>query len=177
MRTLLEKNDHPELDDTELLTEESIQHYLTMIGQLQRLVTLRRFDIHAKVTTMSIFRSAPRKGYLEKLHRISCYVQMTKHYSTRYRTEEPNYSYLPNLKHDWSTQFMGMFKTLSPTSDPNLLANLSLLLPHLMSIFYSALPLVHPSLHASISATKFQPIGILRSKQQWRQLHMVLSLW
>ena len=29
MRTPLEKNDHPELDDTELLDEESIQHYLT----------------------------------------------------------------------------------------------------------------------------------------------------
>ena len=62
MRTPLEKNDHPELDETELLTGESIQHYLTMIGQLQWLVTLGRFDIHAQVTTMSRFRSAPRKG-------------------------------------------------------------------------------------------------------------------
>ena len=45
MRTPLDKNDHPELDDTELLTGESIQHYLTMVGQLQWLVTLGRFDI------------------------------------------------------------------------------------------------------------------------------------
>ena len=51
MRTTLEKNDPPELDDTELLTGESIQHYLTMVGQLQWLVTLGRFDIHAQVTT------------------------------------------------------------------------------------------------------------------------------
>ena len=57
MRTPLEKNDHPELDDTELLNEESIQHYLTMIGQHQWLVTLGRYDIHAQVTTMSRFRS------------------------------------------------------------------------------------------------------------------------
>ena len=49
MRTPLDKNDHPELDDTELLKGESIQHYLTMIGQLQWLVTLGRFDIHAQV--------------------------------------------------------------------------------------------------------------------------------
>ena len=49
MRTNLDKNDQPELDDTELLTGESIQHYLTMIGQHQWLVTLRRFDIHAQV--------------------------------------------------------------------------------------------------------------------------------
>ena len=62
MRTPLDKNDHPELDDTEFLTGESIQHYLTMIGQLQWLVTLGRFDIHAQVTTMFRFRSAQGKG-------------------------------------------------------------------------------------------------------------------
>ena len=59
MRTLMDKNDHPELDDTELLTGKSIQHYLTMIVQLQLLVTLGRFDIHTQVTTLSRFRSAP----------------------------------------------------------------------------------------------------------------------
>ena len=64
MRPPLDKNDHPEMDDTELLTGESIQHYLTMIGQLQWLVTLGRSDIHAQVTPMSRLRSAPRKGHL-----------------------------------------------------------------------------------------------------------------
>ena len=61
IRTPLDKNDYPELDDTELLTGESIQHYLTMIGQLQWLVTQEKLDIHAQVTTMTRFRSAPRK--------------------------------------------------------------------------------------------------------------------
>ena len=74
MRTPLDKSDHPELDDTELLTRESIQHYLTMIGQLQWLVTLGRFDIHAQVTFMSRFRSAPKKKHLERLQRIYGYV-------------------------------------------------------------------------------------------------------
>ena len=67
MRTPLDKNDHQKLDDTELLNDKSIQHYLTMVGQLQWLVTLGRFDIHAQVTTMFRFRSAPRKGHLERL--------------------------------------------------------------------------------------------------------------
>ena len=48
MRTPLDKTDHPELDVSELLKGDSIQHYLTMIGQLQWLVTLGRFDIHAQ---------------------------------------------------------------------------------------------------------------------------------
>ena len=67
------------------------------------------------------------------------------------------------------TQCMGMFKKLSPTTAPNLLENQSLPPPHLMLIFYTALPLVYPSLHASTSATKLQLIGTPRSKQQWRQ--------
>ena len=77
MRIPLDKNDHPELDDTELLTAESNQHYLTIIGQLQWFVTLGRFDIHAQVTTMSRFRSAPRKEHLERLQRVYGYVLKT----------------------------------------------------------------------------------------------------
>ena len=100
MRTPLDKNDHTELDDTELLTGKSIQHYFTMVVQLQWLVTLGRFDIPAQVTTMSRFRTAPRKGHLEKLQRIYGYVLKTRNYSIRYRTEEPDYSYLPNMKYD-----------------------------------------------------------------------------
>ena len=41
--------------------------YLTMVGQLQWLVTLGRFDIHAQVATMSRFRAAPRQGHKDRL--------------------------------------------------------------------------------------------------------------
>ena len=51
----------PELDDSEQLTGESIQPYLTLVGQLQWLVSLGRLDIHAQITTLPIFRSTPRK--------------------------------------------------------------------------------------------------------------------
>ena len=125
----MDKNDHPELDDTELLAGESIQHYLTMIDQLQWLVTVGRFDIHTQVTTLSRFRSSPRKGHLERLQKIYGYVRKTKHYSVRYRTEEPDYSYLPNMKMTGPMQLMAMFRKLSlvrklsPMTVPNLFAN------------------------------------------------------
>ena len=77
MRILMDKNDNPELDDTELLTGKSIQHELTMIDQLQLLVTLGRCDIHTQVPTLSRFRSAPRKGHLERLQMIYGYVKKT----------------------------------------------------------------------------------------------------
>ena len=70
--------------------------------QLQWLVTLERFDIHAQVTTMSRCSPAPRIEHLERPQRVYGYVLKTKPYATRYRTEEPDYTYLPNMKHDWS---------------------------------------------------------------------------
>ena len=113
----MDKSDHPELDDTELLTGESIQHYLTMMGQLQLLVTLGRFDIHTQVTILCRFRSAPRKGHLERLQRIYGYIKMTKHYSVRYRTNEPDNSYLPNMKHDGSYTVDGNAQDSIPSQE------------------------------------------------------------
>ena len=62
-KTPLDKNDHPELDTSEILEGDMAAKYLTMVGQLQWLVTLGRFDIHAQVATMLRFRAAPRQGH------------------------------------------------------------------------------------------------------------------
>ena len=67
---------------------------------------------------MSRFRSAPRKGHLERLQRIYGYVLWSKHYSTRYRTEEPDYSRLPNMKHDWSYTVYGNVQEIIPNNCP-----------------------------------------------------------
>ena len=39
LKTTLEKNDHPELDTSEILEGQEVNHYLTMVGQLQWLIT------------------------------------------------------------------------------------------------------------------------------------------
>ena len=70
--------------------------YLTMVGQLQWLVTLGRFDIHAQVATMSRFRAAPRQGHMDRLKRIYSYAIRTKDYAIRFRTEQPDYSFRPD---------------------------------------------------------------------------------
>ena len=44
-QTPLDKNDHPELDTSELLEGDMATKYLTLVGQLQWLVTLGRFDM------------------------------------------------------------------------------------------------------------------------------------
>ena len=66
--------------------------YLTMVGQLQWLVTLGRFDLHAQVATMSRFSAAPRQEHMDRLKRIYSYAIRTKDYAIRFRTDQPDYS-------------------------------------------------------------------------------------
>ena len=66
----LEKNDHPELDNSELCNEEQITKYMCMIGQLQWAITLDRYHILAQVMSMFRFRLAPKIEHLERMKRI-----------------------------------------------------------------------------------------------------------
>ena len=70
----LEKNDHPELDNTELCNEEQVTKYMSMNGQLQWAVTLGTCDILAHVMSMSRFRFAAKIGHLERLERLYGYL-------------------------------------------------------------------------------------------------------
>ena len=70
-KTPLDKNDHPELDTSEILEGDMAAKYLTMVGQLQWLVTLGTFEFHAQVATMSRFRAAPRQGHMDRLKRLT----------------------------------------------------------------------------------------------------------
>ena len=100
--TPLDKNDHPELDTSEILEGDMASKYLTMVGQLQWLATLGRFDIHAQVAPMSRFRAAPRQGHIYRLKRIYSYAITTKDYAIRDRTDQPDYSFLPDQDFDWT---------------------------------------------------------------------------
>ena len=82
--------------------------YLTMVGQLQWLVTLGRFDIHAQVATMSRFRAAPRQGHMDRLKRIYSYAIRTKDYAIRFRNDQPDYSFLPHQDFDLHLLYMVM---------------------------------------------------------------------
>ena len=67
---------------------------ITMVGLLQWLVTLGRFDLHAHVATMLRFRAPPRQGHMDRLKRIYAYAIRTKDYAVWFRTDQPDYSSL-----------------------------------------------------------------------------------
>jgi hypothetical protein len=119
----LEKGDHPELDTSELCDSEQIAQYQSMIGSLQWIVTIGRFDINTAVMTMSGFRMAPRIGHLNRLKRIYGYLSKMRYASIRVRTEEPDYSDLPEHTVDWSYSVYGNVKEFLPTDAPEPLGN------------------------------------------------------
>ena len=92
--------------------------YLTMVGQLQWLVTLGRFDLHAQVATMSRFRAAPRQGHMDRLKRIYPYATRTKDYAFWFRTDQPDYSFLPEQDFDWTYSVYGDVHEIIPDDTP-----------------------------------------------------------
>ena len=114
----LEKGDHPELDDTELLPLDGINQYQSLIGSMQWAVTIGRSDIQTAVMTMSSFRAAPRKGHLERVKRIYGYLAKFKDSTIRIRTEEPDYSDLPDPEYSWAYTVYGDSKEMIPEDAP-----------------------------------------------------------
>ena len=114
----LERNDHPELDDSELLSPEDITKYQSMVGAAQWLVSLGRFDIACAVMTMSRFRVAPRKGHLERMKRVYGYVYKMEHGCIRVRTEVPDYSDIEVPDLDWSYSVYGRVTEQIPADIP-----------------------------------------------------------
>jgi hypothetical protein len=100
--TPLVEKDHPELDTSPELDHVGIKQYQSLIGALQWLVTLGRFDIHCAVATMGSFRVAPRQGHLARLQRIYGYIKKYPNGAIRFRTNIPNHEafYQPS-QHKW----------------------------------------------------------------------------
>ena len=93
-RPPLEGGDHPELDTSELCDEHQTKQFQTLIGQLQWLISLGRFDIAVHVMSLSRFRAQPRKGHLDRAKRIVGYLLFLPDGAIRFRIGEPDFSSL-----------------------------------------------------------------------------------
>ena len=116
--TSLDKNDYPELDTSEILEGDMAAKYLTIVGQLQWLVTVGRFDLHAQVATMSRFRAAPSQGHMDRLKRICSYAIRTRDCAIRFRNDQPDYSFLPDQDFDWTYSVYGDVHEFFPDDMP-----------------------------------------------------------
>ena len=76
-------------------------------------------DIHAQVATMSRFRAPPRQGHMDRLKRIYSYAIRTKDYANRFRTDQPDYSFLPDQDFDWTYSVYGNVQEILPDDMPD----------------------------------------------------------
>jgi len=120
----LDKGDHPELDDSPLLEEKEVTIYMSMVGQLQWLITLGRFDTMSAVVSLSSFRAAPRTGHLDRAKRVFGYVVKFKDAAIRIRTGLPNYDHLPHQDPDWAASVYGCMHEEFPHNMPEPLGKL-----------------------------------------------------
>ena len=67
MDSLLINADHPELDTLELLNEDDQKICQSLVGTLQWVIQIGRFDVTTAVMTLSRFRDAPRQGLLDRV--------------------------------------------------------------------------------------------------------------
>jgi hypothetical protein len=97
----LEHGDHPEIDTSKELEIEDIKRFQSMIGALQWVIQIGRFDVATAVMTLSSFRANPRQGHLDRLKRIYGYLYKMRNATIRVRTDVPDYSALPDKVYDW----------------------------------------------------------------------------
>jgi hypothetical protein len=100
----MDKDDHPELDDSPLCGPDDTSKFQSIIGALQWTIQLCQFDIAQAVMSMSRFRHAPRIGHIDRIKRICGYLAKLPHAAIRFHTGIPNheetYGTQPT-QHDW----------------------------------------------------------------------------
>ena len=89
-----------------------------MIGALQWVVSLGRFDIATAVMTVSRFRAEPRAGHMDRAKQIYGYLRKFKDGAVRVRTEQPDYSEFKDVDYDWMYTTYGDVKELIPEDIP-----------------------------------------------------------
>ena len=99
--------DHPELDQSELLDEFGVKKFQSLIGALQWCVTLGRIDIAVTVMGLSRFRAAPREGHLTRAQRVFGYLRKHPDAAIRFRKGIPDASGFIMPEHDWMYSVYG----------------------------------------------------------------------
>ena len=94
---------YPKLDDYDLLDDEEVQKYQSLIGPLQLVKSLGRFDIQCTDMSTPTFHTALLIGHLCRLKRTYKYVMKVKNFKDRFRTQEPGFSDLESVHEEWTS--------------------------------------------------------------------------
>jgi len=113
----LEKGDHPEIDDSEFLDDNSTQTYQSLVGALKWSISISQFNITTAVMTM------PRTC----IKRICRYLYKLKDAAICIRIGEPDYSDLIKEEYDWVSTVYGDISEILLKDAPVPLSNFIML--------------------------------------------------
>jgi len=77
--------------------------YQSLIGALQWVIQIGRFDIQTAVMTLSRYRAMPRQGHLDRVKRIHGYLFKMCHATIKIRTDAPDFLNIPVKLYDWES--------------------------------------------------------------------------
>ena len=88
----MDAGDHPEQDESDLLSPEEITQYQMLIGCAQWAVTLGRFDIQYATNTLARYASMPRDGYFKRCLRLFGYLKHNGKARILFDPSDPDYT-------------------------------------------------------------------------------------
>ena len=71
----LPAGDHPELDESEILNDDLHRKFQMLIGMLNWVVGIGRFDVAHATASLSRFSACPRQGHLDRALRVFGYLK------------------------------------------------------------------------------------------------------
>ena len=92
---------HPETDDSPLLNDDDAAKFRSIIGSLNWLITLGRFDVHYATNTLSRFGMAPREGHMKAAIKVLSYLKTFPKGRILFDTSYPQHHSIDTDDADW----------------------------------------------------------------------------
>ena len=114
LKTPMAADYHPETDDSPLLSDDDAAKYRSIIGSLNWLVTLGRFDVHYATNTLSRYGMAPREGHLVAAQKVLCYLKTFPKGKILFDTSYPVHHDVNHDDLDWTEFYPDAEEELPP---------------------------------------------------------------
>ena len=105
LKTPMPQDYHPETNNTPLLSDKDTSIYRSIIGSLNWLITLGRFDVHYATNSLSRFNMAPREGHLKAATKILSYVKTRPKGRIVFDVSYKSWSHSDEDKYDWTKYY------------------------------------------------------------------------
>ena len=105
---------HPEAEESDILLNEDISKYRMMVGCLNWVVTLGRFDMHYVASTMARYSMCQRVRHMKAMYRIFGYLKFYAKTSVKFDPKLPDFTEQKCVEYDWEQFYPNAEEELPP---------------------------------------------------------------